>query len=136
MNLPLFAALFILQFVGHRVGDYLFQTDVQANLKTTNSWARFKHCFVYSTTVAAFTLFVIPWQASLFIWGLTLLEHFNVDTRKPVIWWKNFVEKKLARRGDLFHISHVPSFVIIEIDQTFHYLRILFISILLAYIFQ
>lgn len=132
MDLINMTALFILQYVGHRVGDFIFQTDSQAQLKTTSSFARHKHCLIYSLTVAAFTLFVVDWEIAFFILGITLIEHNFIDTRKPVIWIKTFLETKIAR-NNTFDIKNVPWFVIVEIDQTIHILRILAISILFSF---
>lgn len=132
-NLPLFASLFILQFVGHRVGDYLFQTDFQAQNKTKAFWPLFRHCFVYALTVALFSLIVLPPYYALIVFAITIIEHLVVDTRIPVMDWKIFLEKYLARRKD-FLFSNLPTFVVIEIDQTIHMLRMLIISIIFCHV--
>lgn len=128
----LFCTAFILQFVGHRIGDYLFQTDWQANHKAKDWFARYRHCVVYSLTICLMMLLAFDWNLCFWIGIITLVEHFIVDARWPVVGWKNFMEKNFARRKD-FDISTLPFFVIIEIDQTIHIVRIFLISLLIAH---
>ncbi|WP_437261211.1 DUF3307 domain-containing protein [Bacillus thuringiensis] len=133
MNLALFSAVFIIQFVGHRIGDYLLQTDVQAQNKATNAWARFKHCFVYSFTIAALVgLILQSFELYIIVFLITIIEHMIIDTRKPVLWFKRILETKIARNKN-YSPDKLPFFVLIEIDQTIHYTRILVISLLIGY---
>lgn len=127
-----FVTAFILQFVGHRVGDYLFQTNTQAQKKATDLVYRIRHCLLYSLIVGAFMLFAFEWQVAVIVFALTFLEHIWIDSRKPVIGWKNFFEKKLAGNKD-FNIDDLPFFVVIDIDQSIHILRIFIISLLIGY---
>jgi len=131
MNFLIFCTAFILQFVGHRIGDYLLQTDWQARNKAKDVTARLQHVFVYSLVIGGMTLIGFKWQAAVVVFALTFLEHMWIDSRKPVIAWKTFLEKRIAGNHG-FDISQVPFFVLIEIDQTIHYLRIFLISLLLA----
>ncbi|MBT2217837.1 DUF3307 domain-containing protein [Virgibacillus dakarensis] len=131
MNLINFCIAFIVMYVGHRVGDYLLQTDYQAGNKTKSFIARIKHCLTYSLIITFLVLLFFNYKIAIVIFLLTFIEHMIVDTRKPVYWWKNFLEKKIARRKD-FEIENVPLFVIIEIDQTFHHVRILLLAILIS----
>lgn len=132
MDLLLFCTVFILQFVGHRVGDYVFQTDWQAQNKAKNIEARGMHCAVYATVIALILYPTIGLTAAIIVQLLTFMEHIWIDSRKPVIAWKTFLEERIAGRTD-FDINQLPFFVLIEIDQTFHYVRILLISILIGY---
>lgn len=131
MDLLMFCSLFIVQFVGHRLGDYFFQTNWQSINKVGNAVARVRHCLVYSAVVAALTLLVVDWKLSVAIFIATLAEHMWVDSRKPVVAFKEFLERKIAKTED-FKAMDLPFFVLIEIDQTFHYIRIFIISILIA----
>lgn len=131
MNLLLLCTAFILQFVGHRMGDYLFQTDWQAQNKTKNAVARLRHCLIYSLTIALLMLVAFDLRIATFVFVVTILEHFWIDSRKPIVAWKTFLERKICKQ-DTFNIENVPFFVVIEIDQTVHYLRILLISLLIA----
>lgn len=133
MDFALFSAVFILQFVGHRIGDFIFQTDNQALFKTTSEYMRMKHCIVYATTVSALTLFALPLPLVGLVWGLTFMEHMIIDDRRFVLWWKTFLETKIVRRKD-FDIKNVPGFVIIEIDQTIHMVRMMLIAMMFAYL--
>lgn len=133
MDQLLFAVLFIAQFVGHRVGDYLFQTDTQAVNKTRSTMYLTRHCFVYAATIGMFSLIVLPTEFAFILAVLTFIEHFLVDTRKPVFAWKKFLEFAIARnRG--YSPDNLPMFVLIEIDQSIHYLRIFLLSLLFSYI--
>ncbi|MFE1631304.1 DUF3307 domain-containing protein [Brevibacillus reuszeri] len=131
MDFTVFCTAFILQFVGHRVGDYLFQTDWQAQNKSKDVTARLQHVMVYSLVIGGMMLIGFKWQAAVVVFALTFLEHMWIDSRKPVIAWKTFLEKRISgNRG--FEISQMPFFVLIEIDQTIHYLRIFLLSLMLA----
>lgn len=128
IDFGLFATLFIAQFVGHRIGDFMFQTDMQARNKSTDPLYLAKHSVVYSfCVILPVMVFVHDFHTLLLLFVLTFAEHLAVDDRTFVIWWKNFLETKIARRKD-FNIDDVPSFVIIEMDQTIHYTRIFILS--------
>lgn len=131
MDLILFCTAFIIQFVGHRIGDYLFQTDWQAQNKAKDGIARLKHVLVYSSTISLMMLIVFDWRLCVLVWGITFLEHFWIDSRNPIIAWKTFLETKIAKQKD-FDINNLPFFVMIEIDQTVHYIRIFVLSILIG----
>lgn len=131
IDLGLFSALFITQFVGHRIGDYLLQTNVQALQKTTNENALIRHCLTYSVAIFWLMLMMFGWKFAVITFLFTLAEHLFIDTRKPVIWWKNFIERDVARNKD-FKVEDLPFFVMIEVDQSIHLLRIFLISLLLA----
>lgn len=132
MDLLIFCTVFILQFVGHRIGDYLFQTNDQAINKAKDGVYRVRHCISYSLTVASMILFVFEWDKAVIVFGLTFLEHMWIDSRTPVIKWKNFIERKLAKNND-FEVDSLPFFVLIEIDHSIHILRIFIISLLFGY---
>ncbi|WP_047913136.1 DUF3307 domain-containing protein [Paenibacillus sp. TCA20] len=133
MNLVVFSALFILQFVGHRIGDFILQTDVQAQNKTKDWKARLRHCFSYSLSVSLLTWILLPIHYLPIIFLITIVEHFIIDDRRFVVWLKTNIETKIAKQKE-FNISTVPGFVIIEIDQTIHMIRMLLIAILFSYI--
>lgn len=130
MNLELFCTLFILQFVGHRVGDYLFQGEKDANFKSKDFKRLFRHCLMYSITVTIFVSFFFP-RLALLVFSVTMLEHIIIDSRTPVEDWQTFFEKKIMRNKD-FDINKLPFFVLIEIDQTFHLLRIFLLSLFIS----
>lgn len=131
MNSELFCTLFILQFVGHKVADYLFQGEKDAIYKSKVFKHLFRHCLMYSAIVTLFVSFLYP-RAALLVFSVTMLEHLIIDSRTPVVGWKTFFEKKIMRNKD-FDINKLPFFVIIEIDQTFHLLRIFLLSLFIAH---
>lgn len=132
MNLSLFCTAFILQSMGHKVGDYLIQTHSQALKKSKNFVFRLRHCIMYSLSVSLMMLFAFDIKVVMFVFVVTLLEHLWIDSRKPVIAWKTFLEKRIAKNED-FNVDELPFFVVIEIDQTIHYLRLFSIALLVGY---
>jgi hypothetical protein len=131
MNLELFCTLFILQFVGHKVGDYLFQGEKDSIYKSKDFKHLFRHCLMYSIIVTLFVVFFYP-RVALLVFSITMLEHLIIDSRTPVVGWKTFFEKKIMRNKN-FDINNLPFFVLVEIDQTFHLIRILLLSLFIAH---
>lgn len=132
MNLSIFCAVYIVQYVGHRIGDYLIQGSEDAQFKSSSFYHRFRHCAMYSAVIYLMLFLCIPPIYSLGVLIVTLIEHLIVDSRKPVIWWKTFFEHKIMGNKE-FDIKELPFFVLIDIDQTFHLVRIFIISVVLAY---
>lgn len=132
MNFIIFCTAFIIQFVGHRIGDFFLQTLSQALNKTSSGWARAKHCFVYSLTISLLMLIAFDWKVSVIIFVLTFVEHYVIDTGKFVSWWLKFQELVLAR-NKTYKLEQTPFFVVIEYDQTVHFVRIFVLSLLLGY---
>jgi len=132
MDLLHFCALFIVQFVAHKIGDYPLQSDADAANKAKSFKHRFRHCLIYSLVTFCFVVPLVSYTVAAIIFLGTFVEHMIVDTRKPVIWWKTFFEEKIMR-NKWFVIEELPFFVLIEIDQTFHLLRILIISLAVSY---
>jgi hypothetical protein len=131
MDLVLFCTAFILQFVGHRIGDYVFQTDWQTQNKAKNPIARANHVLVYSMTIGVLMLLAFDqWTAAIVVL-ITALEHYIIDSIKPIVGWKKLLEKSVGNKG--FDIEKMPFFVLIEIDQSFHYARCLLIAVLIGY---
>lgn len=128
----LFCTAFILQFVGHRIGDYFLQTNTQAIHKAKDGRYRSTHCINYSLTIGLMMLFQFEWELAVIVFALTFLEHLWIDSRTPIVKWKEFLERKIAGNKD-FKIEELPFFVMIEIDQTVHILRIFIISVLIGY---
>lgn len=131
MDLVIFCTAFILQFVGHRIGDFWLQTAWQAFNKKRNAVARARHCFVYALTISLLLLIAFDWTIAVVVFAVTFLEHYCVDSGKPIDAWLRFQERKLARNRS-YDVDQTPSFVIVEYDQTVHYVRIFLISLVIA----
>lgn len=131
MDLSLFCTAFIIQFVGHQLGDYGLQTNFQAMNKAENSNTRLRHSLVYSAIISLLLLFAFSWSTTIVVFILTVLEHMIVDSRKPVIVWKTFFERKISG-NKRFNIEDLPFFVLVAIDQTSHITRIFIISLLIG----
>lgn len=132
MDLILFCSAFIIQFIGHRIGDFFLQTGWQAYNKADIPLARLKHCVIYAFSISALLFLILDWKPILIIFVVTLIEHFIIDSRKPVVAWILFLEKRVSNNQSLSS-KDIPSFLLLEIDQTFHYIRIFVISLLLGY---
>jgi hypothetical protein len=76
-------------------------------------------------------LLVVDPMVAVFVWVITFVEHMIIDTRKPIVGWKKLLERVVGNKG--FDIDKMPFFVLIEIDQTVHMMRIFAISLLIAY---
>lgn len=70
----------------HLFVDWFLQNDWQARYKTS-----LKHpaAYVHSGLHLAGLLFLFLWPAALFI----AITHLLIDTRKPLIWWRNFIKQ-------------------------------------------
>lgn len=132
MDLTLFCAAFIIQFVGHRIGDYFLQTGWQANNKAQLAAARLRHCVVYTLVISALLFFILDWRSILIIFIITFIEHFIIDSRKPVISWILFLETEISNSTSM-NKDNIPGFLVLEFDQTIHYIRMFVISLLLGY---
>jgi hypothetical protein len=132
MSLMVFCTLFIFQYVGHRIGDYLIQSNADAINKSKSFAHRFRHCAFYSVTIFLLLLIIIDLKTAFWIWVVTLIEHMIIDSRKPIVWWKTFFERKIMGNKN-FNIEELPFFVMIDIDQTVHIIRIFIISLVVAH---
>lgn len=131
MDLAVFSTAFILQFVGHRIGDYLLQTDYQAQNKAKSVTVRIRHCTIYSLAISLLVAVVFGIETAAIVYLLTKVEHLFIDSRWPVVGYKKLLEKVAGNKG--FDIDKMPFFVLIEIDQSIHYLRCFVIALLIAY---
>jgi hypothetical protein len=85
MSLIVFCTLFIFQFVGHRIGDYLIQSNADAINKSKSFAHRFRHCAFYSATIFLLLLIVIDPKTAFWIWVVTLIEHMIIDQTVHII---------------------------------------------------
>lgn len=132
MDYPIFATAFIVQFVGHRLGDFFLQTGWQAMNKAANGLARFRHCVVYAGSISFLLVIIEDWGTCSIVFGLTFVEHMVIDSRKPIISWIMLLERRISN-NKAFTVKQIPSFLMLEIDQTVHIVRIFILSILIAY---
>lgn len=132
MDMLFFCTIFIFQLVGHLVGDWLFQSNTDSINKTTSKIHLLRHCLMYSWTIMLFIAFIAPVEVMVAVTILTFIEHFIIDTRKPIVWYKTFFERKFMHERE-FDIKNLPVFVIIGMDQSVHILRIFILSVLTAF---
>lgn len=115
------AEVFVVFFVSHLVGDYLFQTDQQARLKRgglgSDPEARralFSHVFVYTLAFVPALIWIGneqgPWVAVL-IAAIIALPHLVIDDGRFVKGWVRIVK----RSPEPFAPGLVPL-----VDQSFH----------------
>lgn len=132
MDMLFFCTIFIFQLVGHLVGDWLFQSNNDSINKTTSTEHLIRHCMMYTWVIMLFVAFIAPVEVTIAIAVLTFIEHCMIDTRKPVVGYKTFFERKFMKDNS-FDIKNLPVFVIIGMDQSVHILRIFILSVLAAF---
>jgi hypothetical protein len=77
------ADLFLLVLAGHLLGDFVMQTDWQANNKESSWRADLAHVLTYHVTLAGLVLPVWhDWRAVWFL-GISAATHAFVDRRWP-----------------------------------------------------
>lgn len=102
MNLAIFAAIFVMFYVTHGIADYWVQTDWQAQHKSKNPVALWRHVGSYTLTFApalALLVFLVPlapWKALVAIAAIAL-PHAALDNRKLITW---FCERTKGWRRD------------------------------------
>jgi len=110
--------------VAHVIGDFLLQTDTEANQKMHGSifnWPLWRHVSKY-TAVCATPLFLhglsLLWLLPIFI------SHLFFDRRWPIIWWR----KHVMRNSEA---SIAKNFwLTIVVDQIFHILVLVAITVI------
>lgn len=101
--------------IGHLVGDYLLQTDWQAQGKKRSSLICAVHCGLYTLSIALFT----GWPS----WALAvvLVTHFAQDRTNFVRWWMGVVGQ------DTFADKLGPWSVIV-VDNVMHLVVLYFLD--------
>lgn len=104
--------------LAHIVGDYLIQTENEANQKAVKqffNWSLMRHVIKYTS---CFVLPIIFFQASSLwlVWIFT--THYVLDRRAFVLWWrKNIMRSSEESISNTFWLT-------IIVDQIFHLLAI------------
>ena len=112
---------FIVAFVAHLVADFLFQTDKQATEKSDNIKPLLIHSVVYSIIVSV-SLFVILNYYSFNTFIVLLISHVILDNRSFINFWCKYVKWVPTP-------INLNSFVLSNIDQTFHILVLFLLSL-------
>lgn len=122
-SINLNVSLFIILYIGHKIADYLFQTDYQALNKHKNWKALFLHCLIYTITLTFLAFIIIgyfSWTAIFIIF----ISHIIIDKRVFVIWWAT----KIKKMSDTTNVAVQPA--IKELDQSFHYIILFIVSLI------
>ncbi|MFS0882205.1 DUF3307 domain-containing protein [Metabacillus niabensis] len=122
-NISFNLKLFIVLYIGHKIADYILQTDHQA-VNKSNSWkALFIHCFIYTvvlTIMGYFFVGFVSWAAIFIIF----ISHVIIDRRVLITWWAKNIKKMSNTESE----SVQPT--MIELDQAFHYIIIFIVCCL------
>jgi hypothetical protein len=114
-----FERLFILGLCAHIVADWFFQSDWQAQHKTS-----LKHpaAYIHSSIHLAALLFVFAWPVAFAV----AVSHLLIDTRKPLVWWRSLMRTKQFDPAQEPHSMHnmVSFHVAFWQDQMSHVLAI------------
>lgn len=115
--------LFIYLYLGHKIGDYLLQSDKQAKSKQNSWYYLLVHCAIYSLSVIAVPFIFIGYfnLAALFF---VFITHVIIDQGALLHFWLKYI------KGIKDPDSEEVNIVKLEVDQTFHYIVIGIISIL------
>ncbi len=111
--------------LAHLVGDYLLQTDAEANQKMHGSILNlplWKHVAKYTASCA-----VPLWYFGISFWFLIpiFVTHLFFDRRWPIIWWRRHVMRNSEESiTKMFWLT-------IMVDQIFHVI-VLGLIVLLA----
>lgn len=113
--------LFIVLFIGHKIGDFLFPTERQATNKSKELVPLLSHSTVYTFIVLGlayvFTGF-FNWLAIIVLF----ISHLILDNRKFLNWWAKHI-KGVTDYNEL-------NVVVMRIDQAFHYIILFIVSLL------
>ena len=123
VHLELNVSLFIVLYIGHKIGDYLLQTDYQAVNKKDNWIALISHCFIYTLAVSIMAYVFVGffnWTAIFILF----ISHIIIDRKVFLNWWA----KNIKRIRDTEEPAVQPG--LIELDQAFHYIIVFIISFL------
>lgn len=103
-------------FIAHIIGDYLLQTDLEANQKAIRrfaNWPLFRHVLKYT---ACFILPILLFNGS-WIWLAWIFStHYILDRRTFVVWWR----MKVMRNSE--ESIKNTFWLTIIVDQIFHIL--------------
>ncbi|OKO87772.1 hypothetical protein BRO54_3799 [Geobacillus proteiniphilus] len=115
--------LFIYLYLGHKIGDYLLQSDKQAKSKQNSWYYLLVHCAIYSLSVIAIP-FIFMGYFNLAALFFVFITHVVIDQGALLRFWMKYI--KGIKDPDTEEVTMVK----LEIDQTFHYIVIGIISIL------
>ncbi|MFS0788786.1 DUF3307 domain-containing protein [Shouchella sp. 1P09AA] len=119
-NLTFDTSLFIVMYIGHKMGDYIFQTEYQALNKSKLIGALVRHSLIYTLCVLGLAFIVtgfFSWLALIIIF----VSHLVLDQRDFLITWGKRV------KGMDSPSKKSSNMALVELDQAFHYLVIFFI---------
>lgn len=113
--------LFIVLYIGHKIGDYLFQTDFQAINKSKQYGPLLMHSFIYSFCVLGLAFLItgfFSWLAIIVVFA----SHVAIDKKTLVTEWARKIKRMKDPHGEEAKTA------IFELDQAFHYIVLFFIS--------
>lgn len=123
------AELFIVAFLGHLVGDYLFQTKYMALNKSGKGWSGFKTCtlhvLIYTVSICLMLWMLNPWNILA-----VFIPHWIIDRWSLASVWLKLIGGRTFEAAYLsqdkyrdFDIAFT-SFVYAVVDNTFHLLSL------------
>lgn len=101
---------FSILFIGHFIGDFLFQTSWIATYKETKWFTLLVHVMIYTATIAVLDYLTFQY---LSIWGILFIfvSHCFIDRQGIVNWWMKTITKTSPESFPWLKIM---------IDQIFH----------------
>jgi hypothetical protein len=129
--------IFSLLTFAHFVSDWLFQSHQEAMSKSTDGWARARHCMVYTALMIA-CVSVFSTSGEMLAWSAVLLfgSHFVEDTYAPVYIWVRYVRRPPGVTDlasfKAFAQTNLGLMLIIMADQLVHIVFLLLIAGMIA----
>lgn len=122
-TLELNVTLFIVLYIGHKIGDYLFQTDKQALHKSKQLLPLITHCSVYTIILISLAFLITGFFSWLAVFIL-FISHFIIDGTRFLKWWAKHIKKMSDPENAKVKLA------MFELDQAFHYVILFIISFL------
>lgn len=110
---------FDILFIGHLIGDFLFQTEWMAVNKEKKWLALILHSCIYTFSIVVVAAALMKMLTYLSI-SIIFLSHIFLDRRTFVNWWASTV----------MHIEKENGWLKIVIDQIFHLLILVLVIFL------
>ena len=103
-------------FIGHLVGDYIFQNDWQAQNKKKRDLPCLVRVLLYTLAIWIFT----SWP----LWALFVVAFTHAIQDRTTI-----IEKWMNIAGQKGFVEHMSPWSVIIVDNTFHLLTLFFLSL-------
>jgi hypothetical protein len=119
------AEIFIYLLVAHMIGDWAIQTSWMAAEKAKSFLPLLAHVVTYHIFIFG-ALFLAGVSIVNALWATLFLAvtHAFLDNRSFEIWWLRKIKK--------FKDEEIPMWLLIGVDQSFHFILLFIVSVVLS----